>query len=128
MDREQKEEFLKSVGQLYGIHAIWLWNQQNIVRLQFNREHLEFVEFVEFEEVIPRIEKYFDEQVFKLPGQIEDLKSLPYVSIYTGTLEKPVQKSYILLSNVINLLNKRRRQLDGYKRSIAEIKKSFKFA
>ena len=118
--KEEQEEFLKYIGQMYGVHAIWFWGIGTIVRLQFSRNHLEFIEF---NEVIPRILKHFEEEQLRKEGSINDLANLPYVSIYTGTLEKPVQKTYVLLSDVIDLLNFRRKENKEYINDIEKLEK-----
>lgn len=119
-EREQQEEALKYLGQMYGVHAIWFWGIGNIVRLQFSRKHLEFLDI---SEVVSRILEHFEEEQLRKEGAIDDLVNLPYVNIFTGTLEKPVQKSYVLLSDVIKLLNFRRKENLEYIKDVEKLKK-----
>ncbi len=122
MSKEDKLEVLESISKMQGIEAIWFWGIGDIVRLQLSHTR---IEFIEFDSLIDRVEEYFSEELIRTSSQISDLKSLPYVSIYTGSLENPVMKSYVLLSDVINLLNLRRKELAGYKKSIPELKKIY---
>jgi hypothetical protein len=46
-----------------------------------------------------------------LQGQIEVLEQLEYTQAYTGELGNLKQSSYVLYSDVINLLNKKRKDL-----------------
>ena len=119
MNREEQQEILDSLKQMYGIHAIWFFGIGDMIRLQFTRNHLEFIEF---KEVHSRVLNHFEEEYLRVDGAIRDLKSLPYVSIYTGTLEQPVQKTYVLLSDVIRQLNFRRKEFVEFKKDIKILK------
>ena len=119
MNREEQQEILDSLKQMYGIHAIWFFGIGDMIRLQFTRNHLEFIEF---EEVHNRVLTHFEEEYLRVEGAIRDLKSLPYVSIYVGTMEKPVQKTYVLLSDVIRQLNFRRMEHVQFKKDIKILK------
>lgn len=119
MNREEQQEILNSLKQMYGIHAIWFFGIGDLVRIQFTRTHLEFIEF---EKVHNRVLTYFEEEYLRIEGAIRDLKSLPYVSIYVGTMEKPVQKTYVLLSDVIKQLNFRRKEIIYFKKDIKILK------
>jgi hypothetical protein len=56
-------------------------------------------------------------------AQMEILKQLEYVNIYSGTLENPTQKSYVEYSEVMKKLNERRKELALMRRKLTKYEK-----
>jgi hypothetical protein len=56
--KEEQQKIINVLREMYGIHAIWLWGPENI-RLQYEKNHLEFVEF---SELIPKITSHFENE------------------------------------------------------------------
>ncbi len=52
-----------------------------------------------------------EKEKLKLEAQISVLLQLEYVTAFTGTLDNIQQKSYVLFSDVLKILNEKRREL-----------------
>lgn len=52
-----------------------------------------------------------EKEKLKLEAQISVLLQLEYTTAFTGTLDNIQQKSYVLFSDVLKILNEKRREL-----------------
>lgn len=105
-----------------GIWSVDFFGIDDIVRLQFSRNH---VEYLRLNEVVPRVVEHFETMSILRETKIEDLSELSgkYVHIYTGTMGDSRQESFVRLADVIDILNHRRKELSFLDNGAAMLKK-----
>lgn len=110
------EEIVKTLKEYYyqhpdgvGIWAVDLFGIRDLIRIQFSREHFEILEPVE---VMPKVIAHFKEELTKRHAKIADIQFLSqkYVQRYNGPLGGLIQESFVKLSDVIDILNHRRKE------------------
>jgi hypothetical protein len=118
--KEDRQKVIDTLKELYGIHAIWFWGIRDLVRVQFDRNHLEFVEF---DELVEKLRAHFESEFMRRDGAIKDLENLPYLHLNMSRDSSVIRiKSFVELSVVIDLLNSRRKDHRNYKKNIKILK------
>lgn len=105
-----------------GIWSIAFFGIGDLVRIQFSRKHFEIVPF---DAVMPMVMKLLEEEAIKRDLSIRDLNSLEYTHLHIGEPGHTKHKSFVELSNVIDLTNKRRHELSTLKKNLSSARYTF---